>query len=235
MLPPPCIEPLVCDPPARGQWFVVRDDLLPGGTKQRVLPLFLDGAYSEYVYASPAYGYAQIALAHSCAGMGKQATVFVAKRSQLHPRTADAKRAGAKIVQVPYGYLSNVRAKAMAYADAAGACVLPWGLDFPAFIEALADVAMGLDIQPIEVWCAAGSGTLTRALQMAWPAAAHHAVQVGAKPNAGKATVHVAPETFEQDAKEKPPFPSCSNYDAKVWRFFRRHATPGALLWNVAA
>lgn len=95
--------------------------------------------------------------------------------------------------------------------------------------------ARGIDVQPAEVWCAAGSGTLTRALQRAWPQAKHHAVQVGAKPEAGRATVHVAPETFDQDAKELPPFASCSNYDAKVWRFFRRHATPGALLWNVAA
>lgn len=228
MLPAPRIDQV-------GQWLVVRDDLLPGGTKQRVLPLFLNDGDDEYVYATPAYGYAQIALAHSCAMCGKQATVFVAKRNELHPRTAEAKRAGAKVVQVAHGYLSNVQAKALAYAEVSGAKVLPWGLDFPAFIEALADVAKRMDVQPSEVWCAAGSGTLTRALQMAWPKAIHHAVQVGAQPKAGRATVHVAPETFDQDAKEKPPFPSCSNYDAKVWRFFRRHAGPGALLWNVAA
>lgn len=218
-----------------GQWLIVRDDLVPGGTKQRVLPLFLSDAFDEYVYATPAYGYAQIALAHSCAMMGKQATVFVAKRGQLHARTLEAKRAGAKIVQVPHGYLSNVQAKAKAYVEVAGAMLLPWGLDFPEFIEGLANVASGLDVNPTEVWCAAGSGTLTRALQQAWPNAVHHAVQVGAKPQAGRARVHIAPETFEQDAKKKPPFPSCSNYDAKVWQFFERYAAPGALLWNVAA
>lgn len=228
MLPDPRIDTL-------GQWLVVRDDLLPGGTKQRVIPLFLDDSADEYVYATPAYGYAQIALAHSCAMLGKQATVFVAKRNQLHERTAEAKRAGAKVVQVPYGYLSNVQAKAIAYADVTGAKVLPWGLDFPAFVNALANVARGLAVQPAEVWVAAGSGTLTRALQMAWPNATHHAVQVGAKPQPGRAIVHVAPESFDQNAKEPPPFPSCSNYDAKVWRFFRRYAAPGALLWNVAA
>jgi hypothetical protein len=81
----------------------------------------------------------------------------------------------------------------------------------------------------------AGSGTLTRALQRAWPHAAFHAVRIGSAPDAGRATLHMAPEPFERDAKQPPPFPSCGNYDAKAWRFILRHATPGALFWNVAA
>jgi len=44
-----------------------------------------------------------------------------------------------------------------------------------------------------------------------------------------------APEKFEQDARLRPPFPSCSNFDAKAWRFVRQRAAPGALFWNVAA
>jgi hypothetical protein len=47
--------------------------------------------------------------------------------------------------------------------------------------------------------------------------------------------VYRAPERFEDEALEPPPFPSCSNYDAKAWRFIRRHAEAGALFWNVAA
>jgi hypothetical protein len=217
-----------------GDYIILRDDILAGGTKQRILPQFLNGPFQEVVYASPAYGYAQIAIAHSCVALGKSATIFVAKRAQLHPRTAQARAAGAQIVQVPYGYLSNVKAKAAGYAAAAGAALLPWGLDFPPFVDALAEFAQSLSIEPAEVCCAAGSGTLTRALQCAWPAADHHAVVVGAKPNAGRAHLHYAPETFECDAHKPPPFPSCSNYDAKIWQFFVRHARPGALYWNVA-
>ena len=216
------------------QWFIVRDDLFPGGTKARVLPFLLDPGAAEYVYASPAYGYAQIALAYAAASMARRATVFVAKRLTLHARTQEAQRAGAKIVQVPYGYLSVVSARARDYARSAGASLLPFGMDFPAMIEAMAAVAASLDIDPPEVWCAAGSGTLTRALQCAWPNAAHHAVMVGTVPNAGHATVHTAPEAFTRDARDRPPFPSCSNYDAKVWQFFKRQARPGALFWNVA-
>lgn len=214
--------------------LVVRDDLIPGGTKRRVLDRLLVGA-DEFVYASPAYGYAQIALAYACAARGLRATVFTAKRNAPHPRTQEARSAGAKIVMVPTGYLSNVRAKARAYAETVGAALLPFGFDTPAFLAGLADVARTLPMTPSEVWTVAGSGTLSRALQQAWPGAAFHAVQVGREPQAGAARVYTAPEAFEDDARERPPFPSCSNYDAKAWRFVSRHASPGALFWNVAA
>lgn len=226
-IPPPVIED-------RGGLLVVRDDLIPGGTKRRVLPALLTGA-AEYVYASPAYGYAQVALAHACREAGLQATVFTAKRKEPHARTVEAARAGAKVVMVPTGYLSNVQAKARAYAAAAGARLLPFGLDTPGFVSALAGVARALAVRPAEVWTVAGSGVLTRALQRAWPGARFFAVQVGKVPAAGKAELLVAPEPFERDARQPPPFPSCSNYDAKAWQFVRRLAGPGALFWNVAA
>lgn len=212
---------------------VVRDDLVPGGTKARVLPRLLVAGI-EYVYASPAYGYAQIALAHSCRAVGASATVFVAKRGVLHPRTAEAHAAGAKVIQVPTGYLSNVQSKARAYCEFTGATFMPFGFDTDDFRGALAEVARGL-VAPDEVWTVAGSGTLTRALQDAWPAARFVAVAIGKESDCGRAEVLRAPESFEQDARIRPPFPSCSNYDAKAWRFITERASPGAFFWNVAA
>jgi hypothetical protein len=100
-------------------------------------------------------------------------------------------------------------------------------------VDALAAVASQLSA-PTEFWSVAGSGTLTRALQAAWPDAAAHAVRIGADPDAGRATLYHAPEPFERPAKQPPPFPSCDNYDAKAWRFITAHAQPGALFWNVA-
>lgn len=217
-----------------GKILVVRDDLLPGGTKSRVLPELLTGA-TEFVYASPAYGYAQVALAHACRNAGYQATIFTAKRNELHARTKEAKDAGAKIVMVPHGYLSNVQSKAKAYAEAVSAKLLPFGLDVPAMAAGLQVIAAGLDIQPEEVWTVAGSGTLSRALQKAWPSAHFFAVRVGAEPQVDRASLYVAPEKFEQDATVRPPFPSCANYDAKAWRFIQAKAGAGALFWNVAA
>jgi hypothetical protein len=219
----------------RGPLYVVRDDFMPGGTKARVLPVLFSPAFSEYVYASPCQGYAQVALAHAAAAAGLRATVFCAYRQVRHPRTSEAAAAGAFIHETEVGYLSVVRKKAREYCERTGACLLPFGLDTPAFIDALAALARGLPYRPPEVWCVAGSGTLSRALQQAWPSAAFHAVRVGHLPEVGRATLWTAPERFEQNAKAPPPFPSCGNYDAKAWRFIQAHASEGALFWNVAA
>lgn len=229
-LPAPVIERV-------GRLQVVRDDLLPGGTKVRyMLPLLAEVEAREIVYASPAVGYAQIALAHVCRMLGKQAVIFVAKRAQPHPRTLAAKAAGAIVYQVPNGYLTAVTARARLYAQDRGAYHVPWGVDVPAALEHFAAAARLIPDPPAQVWACSGSGALVRGLQLAWPAASFHAVQVGGStPKVGRAVLHVAPEKYEQRARRPPPFPSCDNYDAKVWQFAESGAADGALIWNVGA
>jgi hypothetical protein len=77
-------------------------------------------------------------------------------------------------------------------------------------------------------------GTKARALSVLFDMEHREYVQVGHVPDVGRAVLHKAPERFEDDAKVPPPFPSCSNYDAKAWRFIAEHAKPHALFWNVA-
>jgi len=215
---------------------VVRDDLLPGGTKRRALHVLLDDQHNDYVYASPVYGFAQIALAHTAQDYNRNATIFCAKRNYRHERTRMAEALGAQIIEVPHGYLNVVKARAQEYCQRTGAKLLPFGLDDEEFILALADVARRLPIAPpTEVWSVCGSGVLSRALQLAWPDANFFGVRVGIEPDAGRARVFRAPEEFEQLANLRPPFPSTDNYDAKAWSFVKRYASPGALFWNVAA
>lgn len=215
---------------------VIRDDKIPGGTKARILPGILDqmDAPEIVTYASPAYGYAQIALAYAAKETGRRAVIFVAKRKQFHARTAEAQAAGADIHEVPYGYLSHTNSQAAAYARRNNGLQIPFGVDIPEMREGIRQIALSIP-QPHEAWAVAGSGTLIRSIQQAWPAASFHAVRVGSEPKAGAAIIHKAPEKFERDAKDQPPFPSCSNYDAKAWQFLKRLASPGALFWNVAA
>src|SRR5580700_9595769 len=99
--------------------FVARDDLFPGGTKARFLPILFEGA-DEVAYASPAESGAQTALATVASQLGKRATIFVAKREQPHPRTLMAKRLGAKIEPVSSGYLNVVQARAREYCQENG-------------------------------------------------------------------------------------------------------------------
>ena len=222
---------------------VIRDDLYPGGTKARFMPVLFEGA-NEAVYASPAEGGAQTALATVAKEFGKRATIFVAARAKLHPRTLEAARLGAKVVPVRPGYLSVVQARAKDYAKTSGARLVPFGVDLPEAITCLAEAALATGLDPDEVWCAAGSGVLARALALAWPRARRHVVQVGRELEAkevANATIHIYPRPFSDVAKTLPPFPSDPHYDAKAWEVLgldpgmtARKGPGRVVFWNVA-
>lgn len=215
---------------------VVRDDLYPGGTKARFLPVLFHGV-DEVVYASPAEGGAQTALAVTAANLGKRCTIFVAKRADPHPRAMMAKRLGAQVMQVSPGYLNVVQARAREYCRLAGARLAPFGVDMPEAIAAISGAAKETGIDPDEVWCASGSGVLARALARAWPAARRHVVQVGRKlsdADVAGAAVHAYPRPFGALARRQPPFPSDPHYDAKAWEVMQARKGSGRVLfWNV--
>ncbi len=219
---------------------VVRDDVLAGGTKRRFLDSFVEGHGSEFVYATPACGGAQIAIAIAARAAGKRATLFVAKRAGLHARTQEAQRAGAQIIEVPHGYLSNVQAKARAYCAETGAVLLPFGLDTAEARAAIA-LAAGRVLAAHgafdEVWSVVGSGMLLSSLQQAKLGANYYGVAVGRDSSAGAATIIRHPQPFDADARIRPPFPSCSNYDAKAWQHLRARRVTNwpkrMIFWNV--
>lgn len=217
-------------------YYVVRDDLLPGGTKIRAVGAIYDGS-AGMVYGGPCEGYAQVALATFAAQRGIEAVTVTPMRKILHPNTAAAIAAGATHRPISPGYLGQVRSEAKRIARLAGYQLVPFGLDHPDAIEAIALAARTTGLYPPEVWCAVGSGVLTRSLQKAWPTASHTVVQVGKDPGVhiGRARLLRASERFDEPSRRPlPPFPSAANYDAKVWPFFVRVARPGAVFWNVA-
>lgn len=215
---------------------VVRDDLIGGGTKARYIVRLFDQA-DEIVYASPAEGGAQTALAWAAQALGKRATIFVAKRKVPHPRAHMAKALGAKVLQVSPGYLSVVQARAAAYAKARGVCLAPFGMDMPEAIDVIADAARATGLKPDEVWCASGSGVLSRGLAAAWPDARRHVVQVGRALSAADvagATIHKHALDFGLVSQTIPPFPSDRHYDAKAWEIAKARRGAGLVVfWNV--
>ncbi len=224
---------------------VVREDVFVGGTKRRFVDAYIEREAAkgarEFVYATTVYGGAQIALAHACRAVGVAATVFGAKRNELHPRTLEAQNAGATIHEVPMGFLTNVQAKARAYCERTGAHLMPFGFDSAEARAAIADAATRVRRKFgrfDEAWCAVGSGTLIRSLQEAQLAKSYHGILVGRDhANAGEAEQIRHPLAFGTDAKavDRPPFPSCSNYDAKAWRYAEQRARGGrrVVFWNV--
>jgi hypothetical protein len=94
--------------------LILRDDLLIGGTKSIFIPHILEKGIKEYVYASPVEGGFQLALSKN---LGKHATIFVAKRNTMHDNQKEILENGSKVIEVPFGYLSNVESKARHYSE----------------------------------------------------------------------------------------------------------------------
>jgi hypothetical protein len=170
--------------------YVLRDDLLPGGTKSILLDSIINGGktlsdpqlkgnqvptynddVNEIVYASPCYGGFQIALSIFCKNNNKKATIFCAKRKIRHPNTETCIQNGATVVEVPYGYLSVVEKHAREYVRAREPGVvlkIAFGANSPESINIIASRAKRVierfyttyGTPPDEIWCAVGSGTL---------------------------------------------------------------------------
>jgi hypothetical protein len=220
---------------------VVRDDLLEGGSKQRFLPFLIDGA-DEIVYGGPFCGGAALALSVLGKHSGQRVTLVYAKRKQWHRRQLAAQANGARIIEVAPGYMTNVQAKARAYAAQAGALFLPLGFDLPRaeqpFVEFMRTVGRATGT-PDQIWCAAGSGMLARCLGRAFPDSEIHAVAVGlASRHAAQAfspnvILHACGYAFDKETTATAPFPSCPNYDRKAWEICVRESRGSVLFWNV--
>lgn len=176
--------------------------------------------------------------------MDKKATIFVAKRNELHPRTLEAKSIGknyVQAVQVPHGYLNVLQSNAKKYCERnKGAYYLEVGGKEPLVMELLTKVAKEIEDEhgPFdEVWSAAGSGTLALGLQngIINNGTRFYIVQVGMDiKDAGKAEVIAYPKKLQQELKIDAPFPSCPNFDRKAWEVCKQHHGKGKILfWNV--
>ena len=218
---------------------VLRDDLLVGGTKSILMPSII-GKAQEYVYASPVYGGFQIALAAYCKKVGKKATIFCAKRRVKHINTLECIKYGAKIIEVPYGYLSVVEKKARDYCDKNGAEKIVFGGNSEENKELIAkrmrSVIKKLGKEPIHIWCAVGSGTLVESILMATTKAKVHGVRVGAEYSNKheRLTLYQYPKPFDKPSTYRRDFPSTINYDLKAWEFCNMHKRgKGVFFWNV--
>lgn len=228
-----------------GPALVVRDDLLAGGSKVRFLPHIVGDA-REVVFGGPFCGGAPFALAVWGARTGTRITLFYAKRRELHWRQEGAFRLGAQLYQVPAGRMAVVQKRARDYAAHAGALFLPLGFDVACATDPFVAVMRRVRerVGPMdEVWCAAGSGMLTRCLANAFPEARIKGVIVGlrsrnqAQQFPGNVELIDCPYDFAEPCKTRAPFPSCRNYDAKAWEQMiaaDRRPHRRVLFWNVA-
>lgn len=222
-----------------GGFWVVRDDLLDGGTKRRAFTTYVKNKpdVEEFVYASPRQGYAQLSLAYACKDMGRKCTVTV-PQGKRYWLTDEAEELGCNIIEVPMGFLTNIQAKAKKYALDNEAHLIPFGGDHPIIIEAMTQTALSLGVNPTEIWTVMSSGVLSRGLQGAFPKAKVYGVRIGHNTTdreRGRAETFKSKYKFHQECKEleRPPFPSSLTYDSKAWSFIKENANKNSLFWNV--
>lgn len=221
---------------------VLRDDLLPGGTKSVLMPNVVDDEHSEYVYASPVYGAFQIALSLYCEAHGKRATIFCAKRNIKHAHTVLCQIHGATVHEVAGGYLSVCEKRARDYAAEKGAVKIPFGghnvLNKGTLSLRCIAVIRELGYEPDEIWCAVGSGLLLESILEATRNATVYGIVVGRDSfrfSHPRATILRYPKAFSTESKTPRLFPSMPNYDLKAWELCLQLHAPNSrvLFWNV--
>ncbi|RYZ63338.1 MAG: pyridoxal-phosphate dependent enzyme, partial [Proteobacteria bacterium] len=253
------IEPLNC---GLTPIWVVREDILEGGTKQRACLPYLKACHDSgarvFVYASPFAGFAQVALAVTARTLGIPVTLFCEKDA-----TKPGKRVFHEFSELARGYrarielcdsLSEATERTSEYASQdSERLALPLGFDCPIFKKFLKqEITRGwekilqvTDQEPATVWLPVGSGTLLKTFSQVIPQHVNiRGVNVRVLSDSDSRMIELAginrcqidptPETFAEHSVVMPPIPSNIHYDAKLWQFMQRSAKPGDLWWNVA-
>jgi hypothetical protein len=240
-----------------GDVCVVRDDLLPGGTKSRGLLKFLQQyRRNKLLYRSPPHGYAQVALAIACQELGIHCAIWTREVyvnngvPTISPQTRLARDYGARILLLGGDrYLDGDEEIGNKLTKEQGYTELPLGLNALGYRVALCeDLDAALVTARISDWCdrlwvSVGSGTLYSCLSEVLPASIDlFAVDVGVLPesdpriNVVRAMANSGYQRYHKPFDVpylKAPVSSAENYDAKIWAY-REHFRLGDVIWNVA-
>lgn len=208
---------------------IIRDDVLPGGTKRRALSKWLPQLKPDhFIYAGSVYGSGGWALAEACRDLGFKYTLALSK-SDYRPHWLDL--IDGKIIWHDPQPVDQIY---QLYADEKG--LLPLGYDDPLFKTCLADVFRETDIDPSEIWLPCVSGVLLQSAQIAWPDKKINTVCVAKNHgDIGNAIKYQALEKYHQPARNPPPYPANAFSDAKLWQFIQQFALKDALIWNTSS
>jgi hypothetical protein len=241
---------------------VAREDLLPGGTKQRAIVPFLveTSAWGprEFIYAGPFCGFAQIALAYSCHALGLKARLFCERdpvTGGAHAYSKIAEEWGATISLHDSLALADRASRECSARQGDKSFLVPLGFAHPLYLRHLSEeltqkmeqVTAVLGPRPRRLWLPVGSGTLARAFKASLNPALWSIVCVDVQvlpkddwrigqleQSPGLEFMRVAEKFHEPAVLPPEAFPSNLHYDAKLWRHFSSTASDGDMWWNVA-
>lgn len=224
-------------------FFVVRDDIIEYGSKCRFGDFLVRNCdYDTLVYVQPRFGFAGISLSYLAEKYGKKLVLFMPSSKEISEHQAVCIERGAIAKFRRIAAMPNLNSIAKDWAKANNAFFIPLGLYHPvvtASIVKTCDTIIKEWGHPKEIWTAISTGVLSRGLQIGFHKTRFNSVAVARNLKAGElgySDVYSHPKAFNQDVSRDwvPPFPSASNYDAKVWEFMKKNGQEGALMWNVA-
>ena len=224
-------------------FFVVRDDMIELGSKCRFGDYLIKNCeYDTLVYVQPRFGFAGISLAYLAKKYNKKLVLFMPSSKEISEHQAVCIERGAIPKFYRIAAMPNLNRIAKKWAETNNAFFIPLGLVHPlvtASIVKTCDSIIKTWGHPKEVWVAISTGVLSRGLQIGFHKSTFHSVAVARNLKQGElgySEVYSHPKLFTQNVSKDwvPPFPSASNYDAKVWEYMKNSGSHGALMWNVA-
>lgn len=238
--------------------FVVRDDLLSGGTKSRGAVPFLQHmnkiyGFNEFAYASPFSGYAQIALALSAFQCGFKSKIFCEKDPKINSMSSFTKSIENIADITLCNSLSEAEALSSEYVKNNPTCFkVPLGFKHDLFSRYLiSNISTPLnsiiDSYGIKrIWISTGSGTLATIIReiisgdiemncvnvKVLPLSDDRIQNLSRLKNVNLLNVN---ENFSDPATTLPSIPSNLYYDAKVFQLLNENGNEKDLWWNVAS
>jgi hypothetical protein len=227
--------------------FVLRADLTDGGLKAYAAERMISEIEEDtLVYCAPRQGHAADAIAQVAQRYGKRVVFFMpsSKKASDHQAALFAyDHCTFKFVRIAAMPVLNKYARE--WAEANGARYIPFGMTgtplvTAGLIKVGQEVTRALQFSPTEFYCAVSTGTMLRALSIAWPNTHARGVAVARNIKAGEigsADVVSATMPFLTPSKvaEDIPFPTTAAYDAKAWTRFVNEGKPGSIFINVGA
>lgn len=199
--------------------------------------------HATVAYVAPRFGYATVSVAALAELYGIRAIFFAAAAKTVSESQAVISTfKGCEIQFMRVASLSNMHRKMKHWCENNSVMEIPMGLKNATMVSAgiaasFIDYAL-IHGEPAETYSAMSSGTLSRAMQIAWPNANHKAVAVARSIQAGEkgvAEVISSDVPFSQKCAFQPSFPTTANYDAKAYKLAVKTTTPNSVFINVGA
>lgn len=224
---------------------VIREDMLAGGTKERVTYHYIQNIENKNIfYRGAVNGYAQVALALACLILGKKCHIIVNKNSfrYKHNITLLAMIFGAIIhpIEKPKNEQDELTYVSKLVEQYDG-FFIPLGMAEEKFDDIYIQSNMSniSKYNPTNIWMISSTGTILKVLHKILPNTYFHVIfssniKEDIK-NMDRVSVYKSPEKFwRDDTPYPPPYPTEPSYDGKVWQFVANYGKEGDYVLNVA-